>query len=84
MVNISETLCPLFSTQLTFSDCNAGPHAELACHNDTLSVTWSTGMMFDATVTSVPGDLAQRLTDRIVEGSKYPILGLVIISRQPP
>ena len=84
MVGIFVTLCQFFSADLAFSDCKAGPYAELACDNDTLSVTWSTGIMFDATVTSVPGELAKRITDRIVDGSKYPILGLVIISRQPP
>ena len=63
MVGIFVTLCQFFSADLAFSDCKAGPYAELACHNDTLSVTWSTGMMFDATVTRIPGELAKRFTD---------------------
>ena len=74
----------VFLRRLGFFRLQSRAFTDLACDNDTLSVTWSTGIMFDATVTSVPGKLAKRLTDRIVEGSKYPILGLVIISRQPP
>ena len=69
-----------------FSDCRpkVGSQAKLSCDNDTLTVTWSTDVTFDGTVTEIPDELKQRLTDRFVKESKYPTLSIVVISRMPP
>jgi hypothetical protein len=70
----------------TFVDCSpqVGSQAKLSCENDTLTVTWSTDVTFDGTVTEIPIDLKQSLTDRIADESRYPILNMLVITRMPP
>ena len=66
-------------------DIKTDPAARIRCENETMiSVTWTTNVTFDATVTEIPTLLKQRLTDRVIKASRHPILGLVIINRQPP
>ena len=55
----------------------------MTCADDILTVKWSTDITYDGTVTEVPSELYQELTDRLVEQSEYPILDLLIISRNP-
>ena len=66
-------------------DCSAGSDsATLSCDNDSLVVSWSTNVTYNGSVTEIPAYLYNRLTDRLVSESRYPLLNLVVISRQPP
>ena len=66
-------------------DCSAGSDsATLSCENDSLVVSWSTNVAYNGSVTEIPAYLYNRLTDRLVSESRYPLLNLVVISRQPP
>ena len=56
----------------------------MSCRDDILTVTWSTDVTFNATVTEIPEDLRQRLTDRLIIESRHPYLSLVIINNIPP
>ena len=56
----------------------------MSCRDDILTVTWSTDVTFNATVTEIPEDLRQRLTDRLIIESRDPYLSLVIINNIPP
>ena len=69
-----------------FVDCSSkvGSQAKLSCDNDTLTVTWSTDITFDGRVTEIPETLMKKLTDRLIERSRYPTLSIVVISRMPP
>ena len=66
------------------SDCRPLPQAKLSCENDTLTVTWSTDVVYDATVTQIPGDIQQRLRERFINADGHKLLTLIVISRQPP
>ena len=65
-------------------DCSPVPDAGLSCENDILTVTWSTDVVFNATVSQIPGDLQQRLTERSHNISGYQAMSMIIINRQPP
>ena len=67
-------------------DCEvqSEPPVLIYCENDTLTVTWSTDLAYDGSVTQIPDRLYQRLTDRLQFESAHPILRLVVINRQPP
>ena len=67
-------------------DCEvqSEPPVLIYCENDTLTVTWSTDLTYDGSVTQIPDRLYQRLTDRLQFESTHPILRLVVINRQPP
>ena len=56
----------------------------MSCGNDTLAVTWSTDVVYDATVTQIPGDIKQRLRERFVNANGHKLLTMIIISRKPP
>ena len=56
----------------------------MSCRDDTLTVTWSTDVTFNATVTEIPHDLQQRLTNRLLIECKHPYLSLVITNNIPP
>ena len=60
------------------------PQAKLSCKNDTLRVTWSTDVVYDATVTQIPDYIKQRLRERFLNANGHKLLTLIIISRQPP
>ena len=61
-------------------DCSAVPQAKLSCENDTLTVTWSTDVVYDATVTQIPDYIKQRF----INANGYQVLTMIVISRQPP
>ena len=65
-------------------DCSAVPQAKLSCENDTLTVTWSTDVVYDAAVTQIPDYVKQRLMERLLNANVYDSLKLVVINRQPP
>ena len=67
-----------------FVDCSAVPQAKLSCENDTLTVTWSTDVVYDAAVTTIPDDIKQRLGERFVNANGHKLLTMIIISKQPP
>ena len=69
---------------ILFLDCNPVPDVETSCKNDILTVTWLTDTTYDGRVSEIPTDLYERLTDRLIEESRYPILGLIVTSRFPP
>lgn len=69
---------------ILFLDCNPVVDVETSCKNDILTVTWSTDTTYDGRVSEIPTDSYNRLTDRLIEESNYPILGLVVTSRIPP
>ena len=60
-------------------DCSVVPQARLSCENDTLTVTWSTDVVYDAAVTQTPGYIKQRF----INADGHKLLTLVVISRQP-
>ena len=64
-------------------DCSVVPQAKLSCENDTLTVTWSTDVVYDAAVTQIPGDIKQRLRERFINANGYQVLTMIIISRKP-
>ena len=68
----------------TFSDCTPVQQAHLSCENATLTVTWSTNVVYDARVTRVPDDINQRIRERLLNAEAHLILKMVIINRQPP
>ena len=84
MLNIF--FCNYCYIKFCFADCRpqAGSQAMLTCENDTLTVTWSTDVTFDGSVTEIPNALKQRLTDRLIEWSRYPTLSMLVITRIPP
>ena len=55
------------------------PTPILSCEDNTL--TWYTDITCGAAVVKIPSDLHQRLRDRLLLESKYPILRLVIINK---
>ena len=65
-------------------DCSVVPQAKLSCENDTLTVTWSTDVVYDAAVTQIPDYVKQRLMERLLNANVYDSLKLVVINRQPP
>ena len=65
-------------------DCNPVPQARLSCENYTLTVIWSTDVVYDATVTQIPVGMEQRVTKRLQKPYVYDSLKLVVINRQPP
>ena len=82
--DIYVTTC-MYSHSVFFLDCSAGSDsATLSCENDSLVVSWSTNVTYNGSVTEIPAYLYNRLTDRLISESRYPILNLVVISRQPP
>ena len=56
----------------------------MSYRDDTLTVTWSTDVTFNATVIGIPQDLQQRLTDRLLIESRHPYPSLVINTNNPP
>ena len=58
----------------TFSDCTPVQQAHLSCENDTLTVTWSTNVVYDARVTRVPDDINQRVRERLLNSEAHLIL----------
>ena len=75
----------MYSHSGIFLDCSAGSDSvTLSCENDLLVVSWSTDVTYNGSVTEIPAYLFNRLTDRLISESRYPILYLVVISRQPP
>ena len=53
----------------TFSDCTPVQQAHLSCENDTLTVTWSSNVVYDARVTRVPGDINRRVKERLLNST---------------
>ena len=49
-----------------------------------MTVTWSTAVVYDATVTQIPDYIKQRLRERLLNVYVYDSLKLVVINRQPP
>ena len=78
---ILHCLSPLM---YTFSDCTPVQQAQLSCENDTLTVTWSTNVVYDARVTQVPDVINQRIRARLLNSEADLILKMVIINRRPP
>ena len=68
------------------ADCApiSGSKVRLECKNDVLSVIWPTDLTYNATVTEIPPQLSQTLTNRLIEESQHPILELVIFTINPP
>lgn len=68
------------------TDCTilTKPTPVLSCEDNTLTVTWYTDITYNAAVVEIPSDQYQRLTDKLLLESKYPILGSVITNKIPP
>ena len=64
-------------------DCSPVYQAKLSCWNDILTVTWTTDVVYDATVTQIPDDIKQRISERLQKANTYLILRMIIINRQP-
>ena len=62
-----------------FSDCKPLTHA-----NDTLTVTWPTDVTYAAAVTDIPNVVRQKITQRLIKESNFPILNLVVPTNNPP
>ena len=74
----------LLACKHVFVDCSAVPQAKLSCENDTLRVTWSTDVVYDAAVTTIPDDIKRRLGEKFVNANGHKLLTMIIISKQPP
>ena len=73
----------LHHISMCFADCTCGSGAELTCQNDTLTVTWSTDITFDATLLEIPTALYSKLTQRLIEESRFPILYILLLNQNP-
>ena len=67
-----------------FSDCTPVQQAQISSENDTLTVTWSTYVVYHARVTRVPDDINKRVRERLLNSEADLILKMVIINGQPP
>ena len=56
----------------------------MTCKNDTLTVTWPTDVTYAAAVTDIPDGIRQKITQRLIKESNFPILNLVVPTNNPP
>ena len=56
----------------------------MTCKNDTLTVTWPTNVTYAAAVTDIPNVVRQKITQRLIKESNFPILNLVVPTNNPP
>lgn len=71
---------------ILYIDCRQATDAQvrLSCANDTLTVIWPSDVVYNGTISLIPADLEERLTERWVSESQYQILSLMVMTQTPP